>query len=180
MEIQYRNAVPGDAAALLGYLKIVGGESDNLSFDVQGIPITVEYEEKILERLAVSAHSIMLLALDGEEIVGNACLEGSGTPRFCHRASLAITVRKSHWGQGIGSALIARLIRFAESAGIEIISLEVRTDNSRGIALYEKFGFRKFGTFERYFKINGRYFDAHYMTLQVNAGAQNERGEVQC
>ena len=34
-----------DAAALLEYLKIVGGETENLSFGAEGVPIPPEAEE---------------------------------------------------------------------------------------------------------------------------------------
>ena len=33
-------AVPEDAAALLGYLKIIGGETANLSFGPEGVPLS--------------------------------------------------------------------------------------------------------------------------------------------
>ena len=34
-----------DAAALLDYLKIVGGETDNLSFGAEGVPLSLEAEQ---------------------------------------------------------------------------------------------------------------------------------------
>lgn len=167
MEICYREAAPGDAAALLEYLKIIGGESDNLTFGAAGIPIPVEREEMILAGLQSNPNSMLLLALDGDEIVGNATIEGYGNPRFRHRCNLAISVRKSHWGQGIGSGLMERLIAFARGIDAEVISLEVRSDNQRAMALYRKFGFEKFGTYRKFFKIDGEYFDADYMNLYL-------------
>lgn len=35
-------AQAGDAAALLEYLKIIGGETDNLSFGPEGVPLDEE------------------------------------------------------------------------------------------------------------------------------------------
>lgn len=167
MEIIYRQPVPEDAQALLDYLKTVGGESDNLTFGAAGIPFTVEQEERVLANLEKDSRSSMLIALEDGQIVGNAALNGSANPRFRHRCSFAITVRKDHWGRGIGSELLRRQIEFARSIGAEIISLEVRSDNERAKALYRKFGFAKFGVFEKFFKIDGQYFDADYMTLQL-------------
>ena len=40
-------ARPEDAAALLDYLKIVGGETDNLSFGAEGVPLAPEEEQAI-------------------------------------------------------------------------------------------------------------------------------------
>ena len=167
MEITYREAAPADAAALLDYMKQVGSESDNLSFGAEGLSFSVEQEAAILESIKTNPRSIMLLAFDGNEIVGNASIHGSSRPRFSHRYELAITVRKSHWGQGIGTALMVRLIAFAKEIGAEVISLEVRSDNDRAVALYRKFGFEKFGTYRKFFKFGEAYFDADYMNLYL-------------
>lgn len=167
MGILYRKAAPKDAAALLDFLNAVGRESDNLSFGAEGLSITVEQEEKILENLENSPVNQMLLAFDGGELVGNASINASSRPRFAHRRSIAISVRKDWWGRGIGSGLMERLIAFAKETGAEVISLEVRSDNARAIALYEKFGFKRFGTYERFFKFGDEYFDADYMNLYL-------------
>lgn len=167
MELTYREAQPADAAALLDYLKTVGGESDNLTFGSDGLPFSPEQEAKFLESKQHDPHSLILLALDGKEIVGNGSIDGSAHPRLGHRCSLAITIRKSHWGQGIGSGLMTRMIAFARAAGTEVIGLEVRSDNNRAIALYRKFGFEKFGTFRKFIKIGDKYFDADYMNLYL-------------
>lgn len=167
MAVIYREAVPADAGRLLAYLRTVGSESDNLTFGASGLPLSVEQEAGILENLQKSSHSTMLLALDGDEIVGNACLQGNGNPRFCHRMALAISVRKSHWGQGVGSSFMKHLIAFAKENGATVISLEVRSDNERAKSLYRKFGFVSFGTYEKFFKIGEEYFDADYMNLYL-------------
>lgn len=167
MEIVYREAGPGDAARLLEYLKKVGGETDNLTFGADGIPLTVEQEEALLEQIESSENSCFFLALDGETIVGNACVDGSRNPRLRHRSNLAITVLRAYWGRGVGSELMARMIAFAKDAGAELLSLEVRSDNERAKALYRKFGFVRFGVFPKYFKIGGQYYDVDCMTLDL-------------
>lgn len=167
MEIIYRQAQPSDAAQLLSYMKAIGGESDNLTFGADGIPFSVEQEAQFLEKLCNSSHSTILLALDGETIVGNGCIDGNGNPRFRHRRNLAISVRKAYWGNGIGSGLMERLIAFARGTGAEVISLEVRSDNDRAKALYRKFGFTSFGVFRKFFKLGEAYFDADYMNLYL-------------
>lgn len=167
MDIIYREAEPSDAQALLDYLKIVGSESNNLTFGAAGIPLSAEQEAAILARCQSNPHSRILLALDGNEIVGNSTIDGTGNPRFSHRCNFAITVRKSHWGKGIGSALTRQQITFAKTAGAKVISLEVRSDNLRAISLYRKFGFEKFGTYRKFFKIEDHYFDADYMNLYL-------------
>ncbi len=167
MDIHFREATPEDAAKLLDYMKIVGSESDNLTFGAKGIPFSVEQEEHFLSNMAKTAHSSIILGFDGDEIVANGCIDGNGNPRFHHRCNLAISVRKSYWGKGIGSQMVEALIGFAKSTGAELISLEVRSDNERAKALYRKFGFISYGTFPHYFKLNDEYFDVDCMTLSL-------------
>ena len=167
MQITYRTAGAADAAQLLEYLKTVGGETDNLTFGSAGIPFTVEQEAALLERIASSEDSRFFLALDGEKIVGNACVDGMRNQRLRHRRNLAITVLRDYWGRGIGSGLMERMIAFARESGAELLSLEVRSDNERAKALYRKFGFVSFGTFPKFFKIDGAFFDVDCMTLEL-------------
>ena len=167
MSITYRTAAPSDAAALLEYLKAVGGETDNLTFGAAGIPFTLEQEQKYLEGLQTDPVNSLLLALDGEKIVGNACVDGSPNARLCHRRNLAITVLRDYWGRGIGTGLMEKMLAFCRESGAELASLEVRSDNERAKALYRKFGFVSFGTFPKFFKIDGQYFDVDCMTLEL-------------
>ena len=98
--------------------------------------------------------------------VGDVSL--SGLPRrMNHRAELGLTVLKSEWNKGLGSQLLQKAIEFAKSNDIEIINLEVRSDNLRAIHVYKKFGFRKIGTSPAYFKIADSYIDFDIMYLDL-------------
>ena len=60
------------------------------------------------------------------------------------------------------------ILRFARDvAQARILSLEVRTDNSRAIALYKKFGFETVGTFPGYMNINGENISCDIMRLAL-------------
>ena len=99
-------------------------------------------------------------------IIGDVSL--SGLPRrMNHRAELGLTVLKSEWNKGLGSRLLKMAIEYAKSNGIEIINLEVRSDNFRAIYVYEKFGFRKIGTSPAYFKTGDSYIDFDIMYLDL-------------
>ena len=47
-----------DAAALLDYLKIVGGETENLSFGAEGVPLDLETEQDYLRSQCESADNV--------------------------------------------------------------------------------------------------------------------------
>ncbi len=165
--IVYRETQPQDAEKILAYSKIVGGETNFLSFGEEGLPFTVEQEEKLLEDNVKAPKSCMIVALHDERIAGLANFQINKRERLAHHGSIGLSVRKEYWGRGIGSELLSRLIDFASSVGVEIVSLEVNADNERAIRLYERFGFEKFGTFRKAVKINGEYYDSNYMNLYL-------------
>ena len=83
-------------------------------------------------------------------------------------------------GHGTDRALVAGILGFqpddgrirdslelARAQGLEIIELEVRSDNPRAIRLYEKFGFVRIGHYPGFFKIGGEYFDCELMNLYL-------------
>lgn len=162
-------ARPEDAGELLRLLKIIGGETDNLTFGSEGLPATLEEEQDYLSSLKDSALSAMYIAKKDGKIVGNAHFSGMTRERVKHRGTIGISVRRSEWGQGIGSRLLRTVIDFArDTAHVEIISLEVKSDNTRAIKLYKKFGFEHIGHFKKFLKIDGEYADFELMNLYLN------------
>lgn len=167
MDIVYREACGRDAAALLMHLSCVGAETDNLSYSAGTFSISEERERRFIEKFERSKNDVMLVALDGEIVVGNAIVERNKIARYNHRAEISITVLQKYWGQGIGSRLMQMMIDFAKQTDIEILYLEVRSDNDRAISLYKKFGFLKIGSYDNFFKIDGKYYNADLMTLNL-------------
>lgn len=168
MGILIEKARPADAAEMLEYLKTIGGETDNLSFGAEGLPITAADEEAYLRSLEDSTHSVIFVARKDGKIVGDASFSSSPRERLKHRGALGICVLREAWGNGIATMLMKEIIRFArETAHAEIIQLEVRSDNARAIRLYEKFGFVKIGQFHGLLKINGELIDFDLMNLYL-------------
>lgn len=166
--VEIRRAMPDDAEKILDYCKVIGGETDNLTFGSEGVSFTLEQEQEYLERIRHSERQIYLIAENDGEVVGTAVFESYGKARLAHRGEISISVKKSMWGNHIGTQLMEELIYFAKNtAHVEILSLEVRSDNERAIALYKKLGFEKIGTFPGFMKINGVYIDCHYMMLHL-------------
>ena len=167
MKIEIREACGSDAEEMISYNKRVGSETDFLSFGENTFNIGIEKESRFLERFKKSGKDLMLVALDGEKIVANASIEGNKIARYSHTAELSITVLRDYWGQGIGTALMERMLSFSASNGYRSIHLEVRADNERAIALYLKFGFKEIGVYNDYFNVNGKFYDAKLMILYL-------------
>lgn len=157
-------ARPEDAASLLEYLKIVGGETDNLSFGAEGVPLSLEEEQEYLRAQCDSHDNVQYLAKVNGKIIGTASLNRL-SHRMSHRGVFGISLKKAWWGCGAASALMEAILDFAGENGFEQLNLEVRSSNARAIRLYEKYGFRKLCTFPHFFKINGEYVDFDLMNL---------------
>lgn len=168
MSITIEKANPADAALILEYLKRVGAETDNLTFGAEGLPFSVEDEAAYIMQMEDSKDSIMLVAKEEGEIIGNASLQRFPR-RMSHRGDLAISVAKEYWNRGIGSKLLCALIEFAKANSFEIIDLQVRSDNQSAIHLYEKFGFAKLGCHPAFFKMKGQDISFEYMYLKINS-----------
>lgn len=168
MKFQIEPARPEDAEALLAYMKQIGGESDNLTFGAEGLPITAEQERVYLQSMLDSEDDTQLIVRQGGAIIADASMQRFRR-RMSHRAEVGISVVKEYWGMGIGSALMEAIISFAREHGIRQLNLEVRSDNERAIRLYEKFGFQKLVTFPAFFRIDGRDVDFDLMNLDLTA-----------
>lgn len=166
MSIIIERAAASDAQALLDYLRQVGSETENLTFGSEGVPFTAEAEAEFLSAQAASTDNIMLLAKDNGQIVGCASLNRLPR-RMKHRGDFAVSVRKSHWNQGIGSRLLEQIVQFAKNNHFRQIDLQVRSDNTAAIHLYEKYGFRKIYTYPGFFRMGGQDIDFEIMLLQI-------------
>jgi len=167
-ELRIRKAKPQDAQTILDYLAIIGAESDNLTFGSEGLGYTLEEETKTITTISESDNSIMLLGFVDEVLVSVANLGGKSRERMKHYATLGISIKQAYWNQGIGKAMLKKLIAFAQKNPVlEMIDLEVRSDNVHAIRLYTSFGFHQVGTMPKLMKINGQYFDTLVMVKEV-------------
>ena len=108
-------------------------------------------------------------AFCGEEVVG-ALGVSQVRPhlKYRHRAMMGISLLKEYWGCGLGSFLMQIAVEQAATNGFEQLELGVFEDNARAIALYEKFGFEKYGVSPRAFKLkDGTYRDEIIMVRML-------------
>ena len=89
-----REAVPDDAEKMILYLNQVGGESDNLLHGENGFAVPLEGVKRKLAMSKDSENSIVLIALENEQIIARAELQGYFQERIRHRAKFSISVRK--------------------------------------------------------------------------------------
>ncbi len=168
MELLIAKATKADAEAIIKYLNLVGGESDNLLFGQNGFHMDVESEEKFIENINSSEKSALFVGKINGKTVCVGSIQSPNRERISHQCDIAVSVKRDFWNIGIGTELMKTLINFAKNTKqIEIIHLGVRADNINAIKLYKKMGFSEIGLYKKFFKINGEYADEILMNLYL-------------
>lgn len=168
-KIVIRKAMKSDAQEIINYIQKIAGESNNLTFGVGEFEVTLAQEEEMIEKVSKADNKLFLIVLKDDEIIGNLSFMGGNRPRTKHMGDLGMTVLKSYWGQGIGSALLEFLIDWSKNNPIiRKINLQVKVDNVNAIKLYKKFNFKNEGRIERFFLIDALFYDVYSMGLLID------------
>ena len=163
-----RSVEPEDAPHMLRYMKTMLGETPFLPRTPEEFDYSEEDEAAILAGRRDDPRSLMLVAVLDGEIIASADVSSHGRKsRVLHRAELGISVRKDFWRQGIGSALMERLIAFAAEHGYEQIELTVESKNRRALRLYMKYGFTVYGTRPHGMKYPDGSYDSDYLMIRM-------------
>jgi RimJ/RimL family protein N-acetyltransferase len=164
-----RQAMPGDAPALVKLARAVGAEPEGWlisTSDWRG----ASDERRYLRSLRRSKDAAVFVAEAPEGIVGRLSVGRDPHPASSHVADLGLMVAKGHRRQGIGRALLERAAEWARGAGVTKLELHVFPHNEPAIKLYEDFGFRREGYRERHYRRNGGLVDAVLMAYEVVPG----------
>ena len=157
--VRVRRPRPEDAAAITATM----GDPDILAGLLQ-LPYPTEemWRKRILEMpVGPTTGELFLVAEVGGRVVGNAGVHPVQHVRRRHAASLGIAVARDAQHQGVGTALMAALVDWADHwAQLLRLELTVYTDNEPAIALYRRFGFVAEGTHRAYALRRGVYVDA--------------------
>jgi len=163
--VQVRPARPRDAATYLAMWREVVQERRFVRTEtVRGT--LREYRKQF--RDGVTNDHARLMALADGRVIGALFIERMAHPVNRHIATLGMAVERSWRGRGIGSALLAAALRWARSAGVEKVTLEVYPSNEAAVALYRKFGFAEEGRLERQSRKSYGYEDELIMSRFIS------------
>lgn len=160
-----RPAMPEDAAGLIAFSKIVGTETDFLSFGEEGWRVSEDEEADYIAAALYDERRCLLIGTVDDVIVGMIGIDPAGRGRTGNNGTLGIAIVKECWHLGIGSIFMVLAREFAQNAGYHKIELEVRADNARAISLYRRFGFEECGRRREHMLVEGTYHDMLVMEL---------------
>ena len=168
-DIILRSADEKDAESLLDFLKIRAAETPFLLREPDEIAFSIEQEQEFIKAKKDSENEILLIAeIEGKHIGNCSLMSLGGVKRYRHRCEIAIALYQEYCDFGIGKAMLEMLLDIAKQVGYEQAELEVIANNKSAIALYEKLGFQKYGTFPNNMKYaDGSYADAYWMMKKL-------------
>ncbi len=168
-----RDPTLSDAQEMIDYLKTVGGETDFLLADENGIEgLTLEGEQGWITSTLTTPNTKMFVGTIDGEIVLVCDVRAAGRSRIAHVGGVAISIKRDFWHLGIGSIAMQAMIDFAKSTGVlRVLSLEVHAGNERAIALYQRFGFVEVGRHAGRINVRGTYYDEILMDLDLTQKA---------
>ncbi len=114
-----------------------------------------------LDSLADEAGRFHVVAVSGRAVVGHGGL--LFVEPDAHLTTVAVGPDRQ--GAGIGSRVVAALVRHSIARGLEAMTLEVRASNRAAQAVYRRFGFAPVGTRPRYYRDRAGQEDAIIMWL---------------
>jgi GNAT superfamily N-acetyltransferase len=137
----FRDAIPGLASVTVD--AVDGGSGVNfLAGATEGE--TAAWWEARTSLVDVGVITV-LVALDGDRIVGSTLIERSTNPNSPHRAEIGkVIVLRSHRRRGIGAALMAAAEELARGEGRWLLILDT-VAGSAAEAMYRELGWTAFG-----------------------------------
>jgi RimJ/RimL family protein N-acetyltransferase len=166
--ITVRHATPNDAPRLIGFLQIIGGQTDFLNFGAGEFHLTEQQEREYIERSRAIDTSLFLVAEIGPTIVSTLTFSTPQRERLEHVGEFGVSVLEARWGEGIGEAMTRAMLEWARRHEIvRKINLEVRVDNARAIALYARLGFVEEGRQTLAMRVGDTFYDTLWMGIQT-------------
>ena len=170
--ISIRPAEGSDASDLVALAAAVGGEPGGWLLTTEAWRPVAD-ERRYLRAVRRHADAAVLVALDGDRIVGRLSLARDPHPASAHVADLGMMVAATHRRRGIGRKLLDASVAWARAAGVEKLELHVFPWNEPAIRLYEDFGFEREGLRRRHYLRDGVAVDALLMAYHLPSARES-------
>jgi ribosomal protein S18 acetylase RimI-like enzyme len=121
------------------------------------------------KRLGAKDDAAAFGAFDGKALVGAIVLERGEREKVRHKGHVVgMYVVEAARGRGLGAALMAAAMASAKAQHLRVVTLTVSDGNATAQALYERFGFRAFGTEPEAIRVGDRYIGKVHMACVLD------------
>lgn len=125
------------------------------------------FSAEILRAFLVRSDAFVMLAVEGDEVVGSAMCLLSTDRREGKIASIAVL--RSHRGRGVGALLLEECENVFRSHDLSRYTLEVEAENQPALSLYLSRGYEIKGIIRNFY---GKDRDAYCMEKRVGTGSR--------
>lgn len=140
-------------------------EAFSASKEAEAAAAAAAPEADFVQRLE---NNTVLGAWHESQLVGTVGFSAMKNPKMQHRGNMwGMYLQKEHRAKGISGALVKAVIEHARRHVLQV-HCTVITSNLPAIKLYEKNGFRIYGTEPRSLQVAGVFHDEHYMVLSLD------------
>jgi len=127
-----------------------------------------EEVRRLLTAVAADPDAVLVVAGEDGRLAGLGYWRRYDRPTHRPHADLEkVAVAPAHQGRGLGRQIVTELITAAREAGVEVLTLDQRGDNTRAAALYESLGFRQYGRLERFVAVGDQRWDKLFYALRL-------------
>jgi RimJ/RimL family protein N-acetyltransferase len=166
--VTIRAAVVADAEKLLNTIKEYVPESEFIPKLENELTMTTKQCEDWIASFIQYDNSLLLVAENNNKIIGNIDLTGNRRKVMEHTAVIGMGILSQFRNSGLGTAFITAIINWSKANPIlELIWLQVYSQNELALGLYRKMGFVENGVTPGFFKHKNRYYDNLTMSMSV-------------
>jgi L-amino acid N-acyltransferase YncA len=127
-------------------------------------PQSISEQEKWLERH--TGKYTVIVAVENEDVIGWASLSPwSDRCAYGDTADIAIYIKGSFRGRGIGKRLIEELLKKGPENGLHTAIAKISSENEVSMNLFKKSGFTHIGTMKEVGCKFGKVLDVHLMQI---------------
>jgi len=147
------------------YMQWANDDEVTQYFGIDSQIMSITQEKEFIEKAMKSGNNFSIVDLETNKLIGNSNFHAEDLKN--RRVQLGIMIGdKNYWSRGYGSDALQLMLNFGFNVrNYNNIALYVSANNPRGLACYEKVGFKKQGV-KREAEIRGnKKYDLYYMDI---------------
>ena len=152
-EVIIREATEDDALSLIELKKSYIKNTTSIPLYDFEYKNNIQMERDWIRRFISEANSLLLVAENGNRLIGNIDLNGNQRKKLFHTGMIGMGIAYEWQNRKIGSFLMESVMKWAKNKSpLRVVWLEVYSTNTGGIKLYQKFGFEQCGLIKNFFE----------------------------